>query len=242
MDSMELLPGYEAAGLTLYVPEHEALAFADTHLGFEEALNRQGVLVPHFQYRDVVEHVKSALDKCRPAKVIINGDLKHEFGAISGQEWREVLRFLDLLGDYDVRLVKGNHDTILGPIAGRKGVEVVGELKLGTTLFTHGHRIPDDDALDGVKTIVIGHEHPCVGLREEGRVEKVKCFLVGKWEGRDIIVLPSLNFVTEGVDVLQERLLSPFLQGDISGYKAYGVEEGEILEFGELNHVTDRLL
>jgi len=235
MDSLELLPGYEAVGLTLHVPEHKALVFADTHLGFEEALNRQGVLVPHFQYKDVVRHVKEALELTRPETVIIDGDLKHEFGAISGQEWREVLRFLDMLGDYEVRLVKGNHDNILGPIAGRGGVEVIGELRLGATLFTHGHQTPEN--LECVKTVVIGHEHPCVGLREEGRVEKVKCFLVGEWEGRDIIVLPSLNFVTEGVDVLKERLLSPLLQGDISGFKAYGVEEGEILKFGRLGGV-----
>jgi putative SbcD/Mre11-related phosphoesterase len=193
------------------------------------------VLVPHFQYRDVVWHVKEALKLTEPGTVVINGDLKHEFGSISRQEWREVLRFLDMLGDYDIKLVKGNHDTIIGPIAGRRNVEVVEQLRLGSTLLTHGHKLPED--LDGIRTIIIGHEHPCIGLREEGRVERVKCFLVGEWMDRSLIVLPSLNFVTEGVDVLQERLLSPLLQVDISGFKAYGVEDGEMLYFGRVGGI-----
>lgn len=235
MDSLEILPGFIAVGLTLHLPEQDTLVFADLHLGYEEELNRRGVLVPHFQYDDVVWHVREVLEETDPKGVVIDGDLKHEFGRISEQEWREVLRFLDELRGYDVKLVKGNHDMVVGPIAGRGGVAFVEQLRLGTTLFTHGHEIPAD--LSGVKTVVIGHEHPCVGLREEGRVEKVKCFLTGRWEGRDIIVLPSLNFITEGVDVLQERLLSPFLQGDIGGFKAYGVEDGEIMGFGRLSEL-----
>ncbi len=233
---MELLSGYDAVGLTLHLPEHDTLVFADVHLGYEEMLNREGVLVPHFQFNDVVSYVKEAVKQTRPSTIIINGDLKHEFGGISGQEWREVLQFLKLFDEYDVKLVKGNHDNILGPIARKRNVEVLDEVRLGPALFVHGHIPPED--LRGVETVVIGHEHPCVGLREEGRVEKVKCFLVGEWEGRCLIVLPSLNFIAEGVDVLQENTLSPLLQGDIGGFRAYGVEEGEILYFGELKQLS----
>jgi putative SbcD/Mre11-related phosphoesterase len=242
MDSVEILPGFYAVGLCLHIPEHETLVFADTHLGYEEYLNKIGVLVPRFQYDDVVSHVRKAVEECSPIKIIINGDLKHEFGGISRQEWKEVLKFLDELGDYEVVLVKGNHDNIIGPITGKRNVEVVDQIKLGTTLLVHGHKTPDDNTLNGVKTIIIGHEHPCVGLREEGRVEKVKCFLVGRWQNKNLIVLPSLNFLTEGTNILQERLLSPFLQGDLGDYKAYGVEAGEIMDFGELDYVADRLL
>ncbi|MBD3389261.1 MAG: phosphoesterase [Candidatus Altiarchaeales archaeon] len=232
MDCLELLPGFNAVGLCLHMPGEGLLAFGDTHLGYEEELNKKGVMIPHFQYQDVVRHLGEVLDSTRPETVVVNGDLKHEFGRISSQEWREVLRFLDFLGDYEVKLVKGNHDTILGPIAEKKNVEVVEELRAGNTLFIHGHAIPED--IEGIQAIVMGHEHPCIGLREDERVEKVKCFLTGKWEGRSLIVLPSLNYVTEGVDILQESLLSPLLQGDIGDFRAYGAENGEILEFGEL--------
>jgi putative SbcD/Mre11-related phosphoesterase len=235
MDSTEILPGFYAVGLALHIPKHEALTFADVHLGYEEALNKDGILVPMFQYKEIASHLREVLAQTKPERIIIDGDLKHEFGSISGQEWSEVMKFLDELRRYEVTLVRGNHDTIIGPIATKGNVRVADEHTLGTTLFVHGHKEPA--SLKGVKTIVIGHEHPCVGLTEEGRTEKVKCFLAGKWEGRDLIVLPSMNFVTEGVDVLKEGLLSPMLQGDIGGFRAWGVEAGRTLTFGKLENI-----
>jgi metallophosphoesterase superfamily enzyme len=44
--------------------------------------------------------------------------------------------------------------------------------------------------------IVIGHEHPAVGLRDPvtQRVEVYKCFLVGRWAAeKNLLVLPSFN-------------------------------------------------
>jgi len=240
MKPTEIIPGFEAVNLTLHVPEYEALVFADIHLGYEEALNREGILVPHFQYKDVVGHVKAAIDETRPKRIIINGDLKHEFGLISAQEWREVMNFLRGLKGYDVTLVKGNHDTIVGPIASGGNIKLVEELKLGTTLFVHGHKMPENRRLktEDIKTVVIGHEHPCIGLREDERVEKVKCFLAGKWKGRDLIVLPSMNFVTEGTDILVESLLSPLLKDGVEDYGAWGVDGEEILYFGKVGKIN----
>jgi metallophosphoesterase superfamily enzyme len=73
-------------------------------------------------------------------------------------------------------------------------------------------------------------------------VEKVKSFLVGGWMGRNLLVLPSLNFLTEGVDVMQEGLLSPFLQQDLSGFKAYGVEGEDVLYFGYIDSILEKIL
>lgn len=235
MDCVNLLDGFNACGLTLHLPEHQVLAFADAHLGYEDALNRQGFLVPHFQYRDLVKHLDDALELTNPEGIVIAGDLKHEFGSISQQEWAEVGRFLKRLEGYEVKLVKGNHDNILGPIAGREHVEVVQEYRLGTTLFVHGHNPPKN--LEGVDTVVIGHEHPAIGLREGERVEKVKCFLKGRWMGKDLIVLPSMNQVTEGTDMLSEPTLSPLLREGVSDFTAYGVEDGKIMGFGRLGEL-----
>jgi putative SbcD/Mre11-related phosphoesterase len=147
------------------------------------------------------------------------------------------LRFLDFLKDYEVVLVKGNHDNIIGPIAGKKNVKVVDDYQIGEFLITHGNKIPEDRKLGTenpkLKTIIIGHDHPALGIREEARVEKVKCFLSGKWKNKNLVVMPSLNFIAEGVDILQEKLLSPFLY-DIGDFKAYCVEKGEILYFGKI--------
>jgi len=237
METREILPGFKAVGLTLHAVGEDALVLADLHLGFEESLNRQGIMVPRFQYKDVVSEVDEALRIARPGKVIICGDLKHEFGSISGQEWAEVMGFLRGLERYEVTIVKGNHDTVVGPIGDKKGVKMVDGLRIGSTLFIHGHEVPGKDSLAGVKTIVMAHEHPCVGLREGDRVEKVKCFLVGRWGRYDLIVLPSMNLVTEGVDVMTEELLSPLLTKGVGEFKAYGVEEGKVLSFGKAKNL-----
>jgi len=236
MEGTEVADGAKIFGLTLFLEGEKTLVFSDAHLGYEEYLNKQGIMVPKFQYNGVAAQVREALEETKPEKVVVDGDLKHEFGRISEQEWKEVLKFLDLLEGHEVVLVKGNHDNVLGPIAGRKNVTVTDEYKAGKFLIIHGNRIPDKKSLEGVETIVIGHEHPAVGLREEGRVEKMKCFLVGEWRGKRLIVLPSLNQVTEGTDLLKEKPLSPLLD-DVGDFKAYCIEDGEVLYFGRISEL-----
>ena len=58
------------------------------------------------------------------------------------------------------------------------------------------------------KVVIIAHDHPAIGIREEMRMEKIKCFLKGRWKSKKIIQMPSLTFITGGTDVLQERALS----------------------------------
>jgi metallophosphoesterase superfamily enzyme len=79
--------------------------------------------------------------------------------------------------------------------------------------------------LKGIKTIIIGHEHPAVSIHEGVRTELFKCFLKGKFKGRILIVQPSFNLVTEGTDVLKEELLSPFLQQELSDFECFIVAE-----------------
>jgi len=185
----ELLPGMEIHGLCLYIRAEDTLVFADLHLGYEEELRRMGILVPRFQYSEIVGHLRavmSSIGKERFRRAVINGDLKHEFGRISDQEWHEVMQFLSFLGGYfeEVVLVRGNHDTVLGPIAGKKRIKVVDHLflKKENTYITHGHRVPDDGELGASGVVIIAHDHPVVTLRDHARAEKVKCFLKGEWK------------------------------------------------------------
>ncbi len=106
--------GIQILDLGLYLEKYRTLVIADLHIGYEEALNKQGILLPRFQFRETVARLKRILDSAKPKRVIINGDLKHEFGGISAQEWRETLKVLDLILTCtdDVVLVKGNHDMI----------------------------------------------------------------------------------------------------------------------------------
>ncbi len=125
---MEILKDIEIFDLALYVKGH--LILTDFHIGYEEALNKQGVLVPRFQFQEIIRRLEKILKKLKGKnieKIVINGDLKHEFGTISDQEWRLTLRLLDFLGKYckEIILIKGNHDTILGPIAKKRNVKIL---------------------------------------------------------------------------------------------------------------------
>ncbi|MBS3140204.1 metallophosphoesterase [Candidatus Woesearchaeota archaeon] len=102
----------------------EILVINDLHLGYEEALHIKGILVPRFQLEEIMNIMARILTAAKPKKIIINGDLKHEFGTVLRQEWMEVLQFFDFLLKKcpEIIVIKGNHDQIIKPIAEKRGV------------------------------------------------------------------------------------------------------------------------
>jgi len=230
---MDILPDVEIINLALYFKKKKVLVIADLHIGYEEMLNKQGVLIPRHQLKDIIDRLDKIFSKCKPKTIVVNGDLKHEFGTISEQEWRDTLKVIDYLGRKGkLVLVKGNHDTILGPISKKRNIELVEHYKIGDALIAHGDEIVDSDC----KTIVIGHEHTAVTLKEDGRKERYKCFLKGKYKRKNLIVMPSMNTVTEGTDILSEELLSPYLQGDLDNFSCYVVAD-KVYDFGKLRNL-----
>ena len=100
----------------------------------------------------------------------------------------------------------------------------------------HGNKIPNKELLKDVSTIIIGHEHPAVSLKEVPRVEKFKCFLKGRYKGKDLIVQPSFNPIIEGTDLLRDEILSPFLQQSLDNFDVFVVED-KIYKFGALKNL-----
>jgi hypothetical protein len=184
-----------------------------------------------------LKQLEPVFKKVKPEMIVMLGDIKHEFGTISRQEWRDTLNLFDYLISKTgkVVLIKGNHDTILGPLAEKKDLAVRDSFFVDNILFCHGHKLLDEksEAFKKAKTIIIGHEHPAIGLRDGPRVEKYKCFLLGKFKGKKLIVMPSFNFVTEGTDVLQEKLLSPFIE-NIHDFEVFVVGD-KVYKFGKIN-------
>jgi metallophosphoesterase superfamily enzyme len=282
---MKIFDDTELVDLAVYTDK--TLIFADFHIGYEESLNKQGLMVPRFQFDEIMKRLDSIFKKLKGKKIeriIINGDLKHEFGTISGQEWRNTLKLIDYFGEHcnDVILIKGNHDKILGPIAKKRNIKVAEHYLIGTIkndsinkiqlknksiikksfkkidiknkiekilkndknklknnkiLVIHGDKIPKKELLKGVKTIIIGHEHPAVSVREGSRAELFKAFLVGKWKKYNLIVQPSFNLVTEGNDVLKEEVLSPFLKGNLKNFDVIAVSD-KLYGFGKVGDLN----
>jgi len=237
---MEYSKIYSASILDLALQVNDYLIISDLHLGYEQSLNAEGIMIPRFQYPLIIERLKKIQQKSSCNNIVVNGDLKHEFGQISRQEWNETQEFLDYLKANfdDIVLIKGNHDNFTKFIAQKTDLEVEECFKIDDSLVLHGDKI-----LEGIdpeiNNLIIGHEHPSIGLRNGERVEKIKCYLAGKYKQWNLIVMPSFNFVTEGSDILQERPLSPFVKAISNGeLEVYAVENFEVFQFGKIKDIT----
>ncbi len=238
MHTLQLAENVKAIDLALLVGK--TIIISDIHLGYEDALQQKGVLIPKFQLQDTIKRLELILKEAKPKTVIINGDLKHEFGRISAQEWRDTLKLVDMILQHTKKIiiVKGNHDPVLGPVARKRDIEIVKDYVAGDMLVTHGDAEPNlaGKGRKNIKTIIMGHEHPAILIEDKVRREKFKCFLVGKYKGKTLIAQPSFFLLTEGTDVRKERLLSPLLQRNLGNFDVYIVED-RIYPFGKLKRL-----
>ena len=207
------------------------LILTDLHIGYEEALNKQGLLIPRLTYKELEKKIINLL-KLNPKTIIINGDLKHEFGSISKQEWKNTNKILKLLTENrKVILIKGNHDKILEPLTKDFKLEIKDYHKIDNILITHGDKIIKEKA----KIIIIGHEHPAISFKERPD-EKFKCFLKTKYKNSILIVQPSLNLITKGSDITKEKILSPYIK-NLKNSEVFIPEKDKVLYFGKLSNI-----
>ncbi len=242
-----------AATPTLYFEDNGLLVFADTHLGFEEEMARQGVFIPRAQLRRIIstlDRVFSLLKERGVKTVLINGDVKHSFDKLTRQEKYEVKALLDYLFDKvdRVLIVRGNHDNYLPIVTKDYGIELMPYHEIvyrgRKIVFTHGHVIVDVDA----DLIIIGHEHPSIALIDSlGLVTKAPCFLYMKLDiGSELIVLPSMGAYQSGTRVTLDRAsyLSPYIRehGILENAKPYVIEKDYgVMELPELSTLMEIL-
>jgi len=223
----------------------DTLVVADLHLGYEDALREKGIELPYEQYPWIKSEILRYVGEMNPETVILNGDVKHEFGGALSQEWREVLDLIRALGEEGVKLevVRGNHDNYLIPILRREGIEIRDPYLISDgVMYFHGHK----DLLsvpEGVELIVMGHEHPAISLRDDlGGGHKFKAFLKGEYMGIGVLVIPALSPLAPGTDLLRAGradLLSPLLRNaDIDEFTVFIADENlGVEELGPLRVV-----
>ncbi len=236
---MKLNDNIETIDLALYLRKEKTLIISDLHIGIEESLNKQGILIPRFQFNDFLNKLKLIFKKVKVERIIFNGDLKHEFGEISRQEWNNLLKLFEFLKNKEIIIIKGNHDPILKPIADKYNLKLLESYNLNEISILHGDKILDNLG----KILIIGHEHPAISLEKGIRTEKYSCFLKGKYKNKTLIVMPSFNLLTYGTNILKEKLLSPFLN-NISNFEVFIVEPNEnklskTLYFGKVKNMKN---
>jgi len=214
----------------LAIMYQDHLILGDLQLGYEQVVQRRGLFLPKFQLEDILDRLQKIFRQVKATTLVINGDVKHEFGRILEQEWQEILQFFDFCLQHvkTIIIVKGNHDLMINPIADKRNIQVVDSYRLGDALILHGHKIVKETT----PILIIGHEHPAVSFKEKPG-EKFKCFLVGSWKKSMLIVMPSFNPLTDGSDVTRERFLSPYLKQKIEDFLVYVVED-KVYPFGKV--------
>jgi len=230
---------YEFLDKALWFPVEKVLVISDLHVGYEESLNYSGVFLPRFQINQIMGDLKRIFEKTGKVKeIVINGDLKHEFGKISEQEWKETLEVLDFLkgNSEKVVLVRGNHDKILEPIARRNKIEIVDFYVKGNICFAHGERLIPEFFDRKIERIVLGHRHPAVSISDKYKKERYKCFLVGRYKKKEVIILPSFFPLIEGSDIVDSDSDLLFIPEEkLGNFEVYVVGDRlEALKFGNL--------
>ncbi|MCW4006829.1 MAG: metallophosphoesterase [Candidatus Bathyarchaeota archaeon] len=147
--------------------KEKTLVIADPHLGWEMSLQRRGIHAPS-QSPKLLDKLLRLFAKYKPDRLLVLGDVKYTVVPAEPGEWREILGFFTQAKEHvaKVGVVRGNHDANLEPML-PEGVQmfpasgvVVGEVGL-----FHGHKWPSPELL-GCKSLVMGHLHPVVVLRD----------------------------------------------------------------------------
>jgi hypothetical protein len=204
-DGVEIFPGGVA-----FLADAGVMVVADLHLGVEASLEYEGLSIPRVQAKKMGEYMMRMIERLSPTKVVVAGDLKHNFSRNLVQEWRDVERFVkDLSGKTKLEVIKGNHDNYVGSILGEYGVPLRREINIGAVKIVHGHAHSERTGLT-----VMGHIHPSIRLRDSiGASVKDHCYL---WDPeRQILVLPALSLVAAGIDVvshMEADEISPILE------------------------------
>jgi len=232
----------------LFFPEKGILTIGDLHLGYEYQLQQSGVLVPEQQVKEVIEELKEIFKEIEEKgfklkKVVFIGDIKHSFA----YEWKEknyfneVINFLKgYIKDKDIILIKGNHDTIDYSFSDKLQDYYIDK----DIAFCHGHELFMEILDKKVATIVMGHLHPSIILSDKQNIkrEKYKCFLIGKFNKKEIIIMPSFLATIEGTTINSleyeyEDYFSIIPRKNLMNFECYVVGEKEVYNFGKVKEL-----
>jgi putative SbcD/Mre11-related phosphoesterase len=232
----------EYKGKCLLIKEsgERVLVMGDLHLGYEGAMRRSGVMIPVKLYEKCVKDFEELINNIgKVEKIIILGDLKHEFGYILPEEWKNIVDFLKLLKSYceELVIIEGNHDHILFPVLKKIGVVGLEIYFWKGFIFAHGDKDFGGLYDEKVKYWVFGHGHPAIKLIDNVKKESYKCFLSGAFKKKKVILVPSFFPLIMGTDARDFDLGYPF-EFKIEKFDVIVVENNiKSLNFGKLRDI-----
>lgn len=240
---------YEFIGKSLFFIKEGILVVGDLHLGHDYMLQQSGILAP----KEQVEQIKKEFylifqeiskRKYTLKKIVFTGDLKHSFSYNKREKsyFKEIYTFVQkYLSEKNIILIKGNHDTIDYSY----GDKLKDYFIYKDIAFSHGHKYFGEIFDKKIKTIVIGHLHPSIMLKDKGDIkkEKYKCFLIGKFKGKKMIIVPSFLSTIEGTTINKldkdyEDYFSIIPKEKLENFKAYVIGEDKSYDFGKVKNLN----
>ena len=237
MRSIEILPGVRiTSDRCLVLDEGPTVVLGDLHLGYERALESEGMYIPRINTDSIAESLNDILCRYEPARVVLLGDIKHDFKRSNYEERNEVRRIMNLLSEAaEVVVIRGNHDNYLQNIISDLGLLAVDHVDIMGYRLEHGH----EDSK--VRPVIIGHEHPSVRIPGAvGGGLKIQCFVHARADG--VIVLPPFSPFSSGNDlVLDEKcvMAQALKDSDYRNADFYGVTDMGLMHLGTLYGLSD---
>ncbi|MEF8879888.1 MAG: metallophosphoesterase [Candidatus Thermoplasmatota archaeon] len=225
----------------LHLPKKNVVIISDLHLGVEGVLRSEGVSLPQYQKKIILERLKKILKKYKPETLIVNGDFKHNFGKNLWQEWREVNEITDFLREQtEIILLRGNHDNFLKTIAVKNDIPFKQKYQIENIVILHGHK---EKNIEKDKRKIIAHEHPFIKIRDKvGATLSSPCFLASE----NTVVMPAFSPVASGTNMItseKKELLSPFLKKImIEKFEVYAITDVGLLDFSSIGKLRKVVL
>lgn len=235
---------YMFIGKSVFFPKERILALGDLHLGYENMIRKSGVGV----FLNQLEENKKGLDQIferikeegfNVNVVVILGDIKHSFGydPIEEEYVHELVAHLQkYVRNEKIIFVKGNHDRI--DIANKifKKCYINKDI-----IFVHGNESFHEIYNKNIKYVIMSHLHPTITLsdKQNTKREKYKCFLVGKFKDKEVIVVPSFFSFVEGGNIDEyEKTFSLVPYSELENFEVYVVgEDWVVRNFGKFKEI-----
>lgn len=220
----------------------EYLVIGDLHIGMEIRLSRNKGVHLFSATEKMAERIKAIMDSFSLGRIILLGDVKDSILYPEIAEIRLLKRFFDLLGEFEIQIVAGNHDAHLAEILDRK---VERELEVGRFGFTHGNRKPSARLMK-LDYLVSAHDHVTVRKVEKGVTKEQKAWaiyrlnskIVGSTYGEfnrriKLISMPAFNDLIMGTSIsaVEKSGLNPLVQNGTFRYndvKVYSLSGKEL--------------
>lgn len=220
---------YGKPALVIGTGGQKTLAVGDLHIGLERKLRKSGIRLYGTAER-MARDIIGIADEFRAKRIAVLGDIKDTLFYPDTSDRNSIRRFLYLLRDYDVSLIRGNHDAHLDEM----GLELHDELLLGRFALLHGNSWPSSKAM--LKDYVItAHNHAAVSFMDSnGALYREKAWVISDVAKRNaakryprfngnarLVMMPAFNGLILGLEVrdLRDANTSPLLKNRIFDYR-----------------------